>query len=236
MTTELSSLQGTAVSATIADKELSRLTVKLEQQAAGQKKSGWEWAYWCAQIKKLFGDKNTPARESITEQFPTIGDYAKYIGVSTATIHNPAKAFLWLSAVGLMPRKETKDGKSVVDFNGFSMNTAQVIELARIPAAQFEEFEKQCEQLGVSDLTSVSSTVIRDMVKKFLGIESKSKKALTDKQTEEQTEEQAEQEEQAGEQTVQAKEVTREDALVTIVELMAKYNITIADIKKQVRA
>lgn len=234
MTTELSTLQGTAISATIADKELSRLTGKLELQAAGQKKSSWEWAYWCAQIKKLFGDKNTPARESITEQFPTIGDYAKYIGVSTATIHNPAKAFLWLSAIDRMPHKETKDGKTVVDFNGFTMNTAQVIELARIPAAQFEEFEKQCEQLGVSDLTTLSSTVIRDMVKKFLGIESKSKKALADKQTEEQAEEQTE--EQAEEQTVQAKEVTKEDALVTIVELMTKYNITIADIKKQVRA
>jgi methionyl-tRNA synthetase len=135
-----------------------------------------------------------------------------------------------MSAVGLMPRKETKDGKTVVDFNGFTMNTAQVIELARIPAAQFEEFEKQCEQLGVSDLTTLSSTVIRDMVKKFLGIESKSKKAIADKQTEEQAEEQTE------EQTVQAKEVTKEDALATIVELMAKYNITIAEIKKQVRA
>ena len=235
MTTELSTLQGTAISATITDKELSRLTGKLELQAAGQKKSSWEWAYWCAQIKKLFGDKNTPARESITEQFPTIGDYAKYIGVSTATIHNPAKAFLWLSAIDRMPRKETKDGKTVVDFNGFTMNTAQVIELARIPAAQFEEFEKQCEQLGVSDLTTLSSTVIRDMVKKFLGIESKSKKEIADKQAEEQAGEQAS--EQAEEQASAKVEIdTKEKALVAIAQLMAQFGITINEVKKQVRA
>lgn len=236
MTNELTTLQGTAVSATIADKELARLTAKLETNAAGQKKNGWHWAYLAAQIKLLFGSKDAPARESITSQFPTIADYAKAIGLSPASIHNPAKAFMYMDAIGMMPVKETKDGKKVIDFDGFKMNTAQVIELARVPAGRFEEFEAECRQAGIEDLTCATSTVIRDLAKKFLGIEGKGRHNITDKS--EQAGEQAS--EQAGEQEEKASakvEIdTKEKALVAIAQLMDQFSISIDEIKKQVRA
>lgn len=237
MTNELTTLQGTAVSATIADKELARLTAKLETNAAGQKKNGWHWAYLAAQIKLLFGSKDAPARESITAQFPTIADYAKAIGLSPASIHNPAKAFMYMDAIGMMPVKETKDGKKVIDFDGFKMNTAQVIELARVPAGRFEEFEAECRQAGIEDLTCATSTVIRDLAKKFLGIEGKGRHNIADKseQAEEQASEQSS--EHAEEQTAPPVAIdTKEKALAEIVLLMAQFGISIDEIKKQVRA
>lgn len=237
MMNELTTLQGTAVSATIADKELARLTAKLETNAAGQKKNGWHWAYLAAQIKVLFGSKDAPARESITAQFPTIADYAKAIGLSPASIHNPAKAFMYMDAIGMMPVKVTKDGKKVIDFDGFKMNTAQVIELARVPAGRFEEFEAECRQAGIEDLTCATSTVIRDLAKKFLGIEGKGRHNIADKS--EQAGEQAEEQtgEQAEEKASAKVEIdTKEKALVAIAQLMAQFGITINEVKKQVRA
>lgn len=236
MTNELTTLQGTAVSATIADKELARLTAKLETNAASQKKNGWHWAYLAAQIKLLFGSKDSPARESITAQFPTIADYAKAIGLSPASIHNPAKAFMYMDAIGMLPVKETKDGKKVIDFDGFKMNTAQVIELARVPAGRFGEFEAECRQAGIEDLTCATSTVIRDLAKKFLGIEGKGRHNITDK-----SEQAGEQEEQASEQeekqaSAKVEIDTKEKALVVIAQLMAQFGITIDEVKKQVRA
>ena len=237
MMNELTTLQGTAVSATIADKELARLTAKLETNAAGQKKNGWHWAYLAAQIKLLFGSKDAPARESITAQFPSITDYAKAIGLSPASIHNPAKAFMYMDAIGMMPVKETKDGKKVIDFDGFKMNTAQVIELARVPAGRFEEFEAECRQAGIEDLTCATSTVIRDLAKKFLGIEGKGRHNIADKS--EQADEQAGEQtsEQADEQASIKIEIdTKEKALVVIAQLMDQFGITINEVKKQVRA
>lgn len=233
MNTELTTLQGTAVSSTIEDKELSRITGKFEKLAKAQVKSGWEWAYNAAQVKDLFGDKGkNPKRDSIAAQFPTIKEYADKIGLSTASIHNPAKGLKFMEREHLVPAKLTKDGKTQVDFDRFTLNVGQAIELAAVPADDWEEFKAQAEQAGL-----VFSTMATKAIRAIVANYKEGVPLLTTSEDSEDGEDSKDS--KSGKATKDSKDSKnklnvkdKETALAAIVKLMDEYGVSINDIKK----
>ena len=130
----------------IANKSLQKQTVAMIKAVELGKKSGWQFASACYAVKLLYTGK---VADDITAQFPTIKEYANYLGVDPASIHNNARAFQFMLDHGQIPQITKKGAKNpTVNYDGFSLNVGQAEQLSRFTEEQLVNVKALAESQG----------------------------------------------------------------------------------------
>ena len=130
----------------IVNKSLQKQTVAMMKAFEAGKKAGWQFAGACHSVKLSYTGK---VASDIAEQFPTIKDYANYIGVDPATIHNNARAFQFMLDHSLVPQITKKGAKTPsVNYDGFPLNVGQALVLDSFTDEQFTAIKALAESKG----------------------------------------------------------------------------------------
>ena len=203
----------------IANKSLQKQTVAMVNAVKAGKKCGWQFASACHAIKLLYTGK---VANDITEQFPTIKEYAAFVGVDSSAIHNNARAYQFMMDNGQVPMVTKKGNKNpTVNFDGFSLNVGQAEQLSRFTEEQLVNVKALAESQGftLSDI-SVGKLKVFKRCGKFV----EEVAPTLDTKEEPKAKE---------EPYIDPKSITTEQRLAIIDEIidnMLQYNITIKDI------
>ena len=143
--------------ASIKNAQVRKATDAMVKAVKAGVKSGWQFAFHAAVVKEAFNAKTMS--DDLKAQFKSIKEYCEAVGISTASIHNSAKALAFMADNNLVPKCIDKKGKEHVDFDRFTLNVAQAVELAALSPEQFANLKLMCEQAGVTVNTLSSSTI-----------------------------------------------------------------------------
>ena len=143
--------------ASIKNAQVRKATDAMVKAVKAGVKSGWQFAFHAAVVKEAFNAKTMS--DDLKAQFKSIKEYCEAVGISTASIHNSAKALSFMAENNLVPKCIDKKGKEHVDFDRFTLNVAQAVELAALSPEQFANLKLMCEQAGVTVNTLSSSTI-----------------------------------------------------------------------------
>lgn len=210
----------------IKDPTVRKATKGMADAIKAGQKSGWQFAFNASLVKEAFAPaKGIEVSKKLKEQFGTIKGYCEATGISTASIHNSAKALAFMSREHMVPSIIGKDGKTRIDFDRFSLNVGQAVELGAYTPEEFKKLKETCEQTG-NDYHAWSSATLRKWRKEI-------NNQLTDGRHSDKTEEEATEEvaKEAKEAKVEGKKPTKEEAIAIILKMMNDYSITIEDLQ-----
>ena len=206
----------------LANKEIkSNLKTMLQALETG-KKATWQYAI---ALSKIMGE------EQYKDDFHDLKTFAEYVNTSKATLSQYNNAVAFMVRENLIPMKEQKNGKSVIDYANINLTVANAYLLSVLSEEEFKQFKKYCEDNAIVVFT-LSQNKLKDAIKAW-------KATLTEDEEQESTEdeeqESKEDEEQESTENESVKIVvdTKEKALVAIATLMKQFNITLEEIEEQ---
>ena len=213
----------------IKDATLRRATKGMATAIANGVKSGWQFAFNAAVAKEAFNvPKGQELPVSLKSQFGTLKAYCEAVGVSTASIHNSAKALKFMTDEGLVPKKLLKNGDDAIDFDRFTLSVGQAVELAAYSEDQLAALKALCEKEGFSINTLSTATIRRFKNTGSLlaegthkQIESKDSKDSKDSKVI-----------KVSEDEIEAADVTKEQVIDTILAMMTKYEVKMTELAK----
>ena len=194
----------------LANKEIrSNLKAMLQAVESG-KKATWQYAI---ALSKIMGE------EQYKEDFHDLKTFAEYVNSSKATLSQYNNAVAFMAREKLIPVKEQKNGKAVIDYAGISLTVANAYLLSVLTEEEFKQFKEYCKNNDII-VFALSQNKLKDAIKAW-------KATLTEEET---TEEETTEEETTEEETTE--EETKEQALKNILAIMEKHGITVEDITK----
>ena len=167
------------------------------------KKATWQYAI---ALSKIMGE------EQYKEDFHDLKTFAEYVNSSKATLSQYNNAVAFMVRENLIPMKEQKNGKAVIDYAGINLTVANAYLLSVLSEEEFKQFKKYCEDNGII-VFALSQNKLKNAIKEW-------KATLTEEET---TEEETTEEETTEEET-------KEQALKNILAIMEKHGITVEDI------
>ena len=233
MTNELMTIGNIAE---IKDVTVRRATKAMNDAIKAGQKSGWQFAVNASIVKEAFSPaKGIEVSSKLKEQFGTIKGYCEATGISTAAIHNSAKALAFMSREHLVPSIIGKDGKTRIDYDRFTLNVAQAVELGAMTPEEFKTFKATCEQSGI-DVTKLSSATIRKMKNEQKKLTEGRHVIADEKEATKEVKEAKEAKNDGSIITVTEDQIapynpTKEEVVAIIKNMMSKYNVTIDDLQ-----
>ena len=202
----------------LANKEIKSNLKTMLQAVESGKKATWQYAI---ALSKIMGE------EQYKEDFHDLKSFAEYVNSSKATLSQYNNAVSFMVRENLIPTKEQKNGKAVIDYAGINLTVANAYLLSVLTEEEYEQFKKYCEENGLV-VFALSQNKLKDAIKAW-------KETLVEEETteEETTEEETTEEETAENESVKIAVDTKEKALVAIVTLMKQFNITLEEIAEQ---
>lgn len=204
----------------LANKEIKSNLKTMLQAVESGKKATWQYAI---ALSKIMGE------EQYKEDFHDLKTFADYVNSSKATLSQYNNAVAFMARENLIPMKEQKNGKAIIDYAGISLTVANAYLLSVLSEEEFKQFKKYCEDNGII-VFALSQNKLKDAIKAW-------KATFTEEET---TEEETTEEETAEEETTEEKPETvriavdtKEKALVAIATLMKQFNITLEEIAEQ---
>ena len=202
----------------LANKEIkSNLKTMLQALETG-KKATWQYAI---ALSKIMGE------EQYKEDFHDLKTFAEYVNTSKATLSQYNNAVAFMTRENLIPMKEQKNGKEVIDYSGINLTVANAYLLSVLSEEEFKQFKKYCEDNDIV-VFALSQNKLKDAIKAW-------RETLTEDEEQESTSEDEEQESKEDEEqeSVNIAVDTKEKALVAIATLMKQFNITLEEIEEQ---
>ena len=197
----------------LANKEIkSNLKTMLQALETG-KKATWKYAFALSKIM---------SEEQYKEDFHDLKTFAEYVNSSKATLSQYNNAVAFMVRENLIPMKEQKNGKAVIDYAGINLTVANAYLLSVLSEEEFKQFKKYCDDNGIV-VFALSQNKLKEAIKAW-------KATLTEEETtEEETTEEETTEEEITEEEI-TEEETKEQALKNILAIMEKHGITVEDI------
>lgn len=203
----------------LANKEIKSNLKTMLQAVESGKKATWQYAI---ALSKIMGE------EQYKEDFHDLKTFAEYVNSSKATLSQYNNAVAFMVRENLIPIKEQKNGKAVIDYAAINLTVANAYLLSVLTEEEFKQFKAYCEENGIVVFT-LSQNKLKDTIKAW-------KATITEGESaEDTTEESAEDEEQESTENESVKIAvdTKEKALVAIATLMKRFNITLEEIAEQ---
>ena len=192
----------------LANKEIKSNLKAMLQAVENGKKATWQYAI---ALSKIMGE------EQYKEDFHDLKTFAEYVNSSKATLSQYNNAVAFMVRENLIPMKEQKNGKSVIDYASINLTVANAYLLSVLSEEEFKQFKEYCENNDII-VFALSQNKLKDAIKAW-------KATLTEEET---IEEETTEEETTEEETTE--EETKEQALKNILAIMEKYDITVEDI------
>lgn len=203
----------------LANKEIkSNLKIMLQAVESG-KKATWQYAIALSKIM---------SEEQYKEDFHDLKTFAEYVNSSKATLSQYNNAVAFMERENLIPMKEQKNGKAVIDYASIDLTVANAYLLSVFSEEEFKQFSKYCEDNGIV-VFSLSQNKLKDAIKAWKATitkEDTTEEEITEKDT---TEEETTEEETTKEEITERE--TKEQALKRILLIMKNHGITVEDIK-----
>ena len=206
----------------LANKEIKSNLKKMLQALETGKKATWQYAI---ALSKIMGE------EQYKEDFHDLKTFAEYVNTSKATLSQYNNAVAFMTRENLIPMKEQKNGKSVIDYANINLTVANAYLLSVLSEEEFKQFKKYCEDNAIV-VFALSQNKLKDAIKAW-------KETLTEdeeqesKEDEEQESKEDEEQERTENRAVRIAVDTKEKALVAIATLMKQFNITLEEIVEQ---
>ena len=205
----------------LANKEIKSNLKTMLQAVESGKKATWQYAI---AISKIMGE------EQYKEDFHDLKTFAEYVNSSKATLSQYNNAVAFMIRENLIPMKEQKNGKVIIDYVNISLTVANAYLLSVLTEEEFKQFKKYCEENDI-EVFALSQNKLKNAIKEW-------KATLTEDTTEEDTTEEDTTEEDTTEEekkkTVRIAVDTKEKALVAIDTMIKMFNITLEEISEQV--
>ena len=203
----------------LANKEIkSNLRIMFNAVETG-KKATWQYAI---AVAKILGD------EQYKEDFHDLKTFAEYVESTQSTLSQYSNAVAFMARENLMPMKEQKDGKVVIDYAGFSLTVSNAYILSVLSEEEFKKFREYCEENGIAVYT-LSQNKLKATIKEWR--ESLEPEVPEAPETDETGEVPKEVEESESDSLSID---TKEKALTAIAALMKQFDITVDEITVQV--
>lgn len=202
----------------LANKEIkSNLRIMFNAVETG-KKATWQYAI---AVAKIIGD------EQYKEDFHDLKTFAEYVESTKSTLSQYSNAVAFMVRENLIPMKEQKDGKVVIDYAGFSLTVSNAYLLSVLSEEDFKKFREYCEENGIAVYT-LSQNKLKATIKEWReSLEPEISEAPeTDETEDSETPEEYEHDRPSTD--------TKEKALAKIAELMKQFDITVDEIAEQV--
>ena len=203
----------------LVNKEIKSNLKTMLQAVESGKKATWQYAI---ALSKIMGE------EQYKEDFHDLKTFAEYVNSSKATLSQYNNAVAFMVRESLIPVKEQKNGKVIIDYAGINLTVANAYLLSVLSEEEYEQFKKYCEENGIVVFT-LSQNKLKDAIKAW-------KATITEEESAEDiTEEESTEEEETIEENENVKIAvdTKEKALVAIATLMKQFNITLEEIAEQ---
>ena len=210
----------------IVNKALQKQTTAMSKAVEAGKKAGWQFASACHAVKLLYTGK---VASDITAQFPTIKEYAAYVGIDAATIHNNARAYQFMQDHSQVPQITKKGAKTpTVNYDGFPLNVGQALILDSFTEEQLSAIKALAEKTGIT-LADISVAKMK-IFKKCGKLEEPKAKATKEEPKAEATKEELKADMP---KMLDPKKITAEQKLAiidSIIDTMVEYGITVKDL------
>ena len=202
----------------LVNKEIKSNLKTMLQAVESGKKATWQYAI---ALSKIMGE------EQYKEDFHDLKTFAEYVNSSKATLSQYNNAVAFMVREHLIPIKEQKNGKTVIDYSGIALTVANAYLLSVLTEEEYEQFTKYCEDNGIV-IFALSQNKLKDTIKAW-------KATITEEESAEDTTEESTEEEEISEEneSVNIAVDTKEKALVAIATLMKQFNITLEEIAEQ---
>lgn len=202
----------------LANKEIkSNLRIMFNAVETG-KKATWQYAI---AVAKIIGD------EQYKEDFHDLKTFAEYVESTKSTLSQYSNAVAFMARENLMPMKEQKDGKVVIDYSGFSLTVSNAYILSVLSEDEFKKFREYCEENGIAVYT-LSQNKLKATIKEWR--ESLEPEISEAPETDETEDSETPEEFESDRLSID----TKENALVAIAALMKQFDITVDEIAEQV--
>ena len=199
----------------LANKELkSNLKAMLTALETG-KKATWQYA---------FAVRNIVEKESFKQDFETLKGFADYVNMTKGSISQMVNAVKFVERENLVPVK--KDRKP--DFAGISITVSNAYILSVLSEEDFEDFVEYCEDKEIP-VYALSQNTLKSVIKEWRESKETTEEDSTEESTEDSTEESTE------DSTYRVAVDTKEKALTAIACLMERFNITLDEVKEQIK-
>lgn len=202
----------------LANKEIkSNLRIMFNAVETGKKVT---WQYAIA-VAKILGD------EQYKEDFHDLKTFAEYVESTKSTLSQYSNAVAFMARENLIPMKEQKDGKVVIDYSGFSLTVSNAYILSVLSEEEFKKFREYCEENGIAVYT-LSQNKLKATIKEW-------RESLEPEEPEEpETDETGEGPKEVEESESDSLSIdTKEKALTAIAALMKQFDITVDEIAEQ---
>ena len=182
------------------------------------KKATWQYAI---AVAKIIGD------EQYKEDFHDLKTFAEYVESTKSTLSQYSNAVAFMARENLIPMKEQKDGKVVIDYAGFSLTVSNAYLLSVLSEEDFKKFREYCEENGIAVYT-LSQNKLKATIKEWReSLEPETPEALESVETEKpETTDESESDRLSID--------TKEKALTAIAALVKQFDITVDEIVEQV--
>ena len=185
----------------LANKEIKSNLKTMLQAVENGKKATWQYAI---ALSKIMGE------EQYKEDFHDLKTFAEYVNSSKATLSQYNNAVAFMVRENLIPMKENKNGKEVIDYASINLTVANAYILSVLPKEEFDQFKKYCEENDIM-VFALSQNKLKEAIKAW-------KATLTEEDTTEED---------------NTEEDSKELAIKKIIEIMTLNNITLEDITKE---
>ena len=206
----------------LANKEIkSNLKVMLQAVENG-KKATWQYAI---ALFKIMGE------EQYKEDFHDLKTFAEYVNSSKSTLSQYNNAVAFMVRENLIPMKEQKNGKEVIDYASINLTVANAYLLSVLSEEEFKQFNEYCENNDII-VFSLSQNKLKDAIKAWKATLTEDEEQECEEDEERENTEDEEKESTENE-TIRIAVDTKEKTLVAIVTLMKQFNITLEEIAEQ---
>lgn len=202
----------------LANKEIkSNLRIMFNAVETG-KKATWQYAI---AVAKILGD------EQYKEDFHDLKTFAEYLESTKSTLSQYSNAVAFMARENLIPMKEQKDGKAVIDYAGFSLTVSNAYLLSVLSEEEFKKFREYCEE-NVIAVYTLSQNKLKTVIKEWReSLEPEIPEAPENDETGEGPKEVEEPEND------RLSIDTKEKALTAIAALMKQFDITVEEVAEQ---
>ena len=203
----------------LANKEIKSNLKTMLQAVESGKKATWQYAI---ALSKIMGE------EQYKEDFQDLKSFAEYVNSSKATLSQYNNAVAFMLRENLIPMKEQKNGKAVIDYAGINLTVANAYLLSVLTEEEFKQFKEYCEENSIV-VFALSQNKLKDAIKAW-------KATITEEESAEDTTEESagdEEQESTENESVKIAVDTKEKALVAIATLMKQFDITLEEIAEQ---
>ena len=204
----------------LANREIkSNLRVMFNAVETG-KKATWQYAI---AVAKIIGD------EQYKEDFHDLKTFAEYVESTKSTLSQYSNAVAFMVRENLIPTKEQKDGKAVIDYAGFSLTVSNAYLLSVLSEEDFNKFREYCEENEIAVYT-LSQNKLKATIKEW-------KESLEPEEPEDQEEPEIMEETTEETEETESERLsidTKEKALVAIAALIKQFDITVEEIAEQI--